>query len=184
MHDAVVDEEFASDNEEQNNSADDIGEGFVELEYRRDLFPRAALEEHEQERGKYHIDRIELCKPRYHDSGKASAVSRRCCYRMMRSADEQQTRNAADSARECHCAYNNALYIDADIAGGVFALAYDRYLVAVLRIAQIYEKNNDDERNDDDIQQIAVVADGRQPTGMRILIDDADLARAASAPPI
>ena len=73
MHDAVVDEEFASDNEEQNNSADDIGEGFVELEYRRDL-SRAALEEHEQERGKYHIDGIEFCKPRYHDSGKASAV--------------------------------------------------------------------------------------------------------------
>lgn len=59
MHDAVVDEEFASDNEEQNNSADDIGEGFVELEYRRDL-SRAALEEHEQERGKYHIDGIEF----------------------------------------------------------------------------------------------------------------------------
>ena len=63
--DLIIDEELAADDKENDNARENIRNAFVEAEIRCNL-ACAPLEENYEERGEYHKDGIEFCKPGYH----------------------------------------------------------------------------------------------------------------------
>ena len=139
--DLIVDKELASDDEDQDDTRQNVRERMVQHKPRRDLAGTAA-EQHKQEARKDHEDRVELRKPRDHNRRKAAAVDQRCCERMIRAADEQQSGNAAQSAGKQHRANDDAVNIDTDIASRALALADDRDLISVLAVFKVYKCEN------------------------------------------
>ena len=97
---------------------------------------------------------------------------------MVGAADEQQSAKTAYRAGENHCADDDLVNLDADVARGAFTLADNGDLIAVLGVIQIEIHQNRDERDNEDIQKIFIASDLRKPADLGGLVDDADLAGA------
>ena len=95
------------------------------------------LKEYNKERGCNHYEGVELSKPRHHYCSKALTA---CCggvYRSVETAYNKEARKSAKSARNDHRSYNDLGNVDTDVACGVLALAYDRYLVSLLTVIKV-----------------------------------------------
>ena len=97
---------------------------------------------------------------------------------MVGAADEQQSAKTAYRAGENHCADDDLVYLDADIAGGSLAFTDNGDLIAMLGVVQIEIHQNRDERDNEDIQKVFIASDLRKPADLGGLVDDADLAGA------
>ena len=102
---------------------------------------------------------------------------------MVGGADEQQARQTADAAGEQHGADDDLVHLDAHVPRGALGLADDGDLIAVLGVVQIDVHRHAQHRDDEDVQQVALSADDRQPAQLGLLVDDADLARALGGLP-
>ena len=101
---------------------------------------------------------------------------------MVRPAHEQESGHAAERAREEHRADDDRLDVDSDVARGVFALADHRNLVAVLAERQVDEKNSRQERDENDVDQVFLPEDVRQPALVGVRVDVTHNARAVRRP--
>ena len=77
---------------------------------------------------------------------------------MVGAADEQKSGDAAERAGEEHRAHDNLLDVDAYVARGVFALADDGELIAVLAVFEIDVHENGQRRNDKYVEQVVLTA--------------------------
>ena len=169
----VIDEKFAPDDEEQNDTGQDVRKRGIQLECGGNL-PRAPLQEDDQQCRKNHGDRVELAQPRHHDCRKALSARRVCRHRMADAAHQQKARYAAERAGEHHGADDDLFDIDPDIPRGVLALAHDRDLISVLAVLQIDVEQNRQHGNNDDRQKRFVPKQRGEPALLGHQVDNAD----------
>ena len=150
--DPVIDKELAPDDKEQDDARQDIREGLVQPEFGGDI-PGTLVQEHQQEGGQDHPDRIELGHPRDHDRRETAAAGDRCRKRMVCSAHQQQACQAAQRAGKEHGPDNDFFHLDADIAGCPHALTDDGDLISLLGIVHVDEHEHGQDRDHDDVQQ-------------------------------
>lgn len=189
---AIVSEEFAAEDEEEDDAGQDLGEIVVELEDRRHLLARQlheAIERGEDD----HEERVGVRQPRDDDRGEAAAAGGVFRQRAGDGRDGEEAREAADTTRDRHGAHIDNGDADTGIARGVLRIADDGDLIAVLRVAQVGPHEHDDEQHDHDDPHIVLVveiprehfADPALVQTGRILtvVDDADLDGALRALP-
>ena len=82
------------------------------------------------------------------------------------------------SAGDYHRAHYHALDLDADIARGALALAYNAYLIAVLGIFEVDVHGRGYDGDDKDVEHVLVAAYGREPAYLRVRVDYSDVAGA------
>ena len=171
--DLVVDEELAADDEEQDDARQDIGEGAVQAEGRGDL-AGAAAEDHQQQGHEDHDNGVELGHPGHHDGGEAPAVHDGGGHGVVGAGGQQQADQAAQGAGQGHGPDDDPVHLDAGIAGGAAAFAHHGDLIAVLAVVQIDVHQARENGHHQNGQQVLLVADGGQPAGLGVLVDDAD----------
>ena len=103
---------------------------------------------------------------------------------MVGAADEQKSGDAAERAGEEHRAHDNLLDVDAYVARGVFALADDGELIAVLAVFEIDVHENGKRRNDKYVEQVVLTTEARKPAVVAYAVDDSDVTRALGVRPL
>ena len=173
----VADKELAADDKEQDNAGEDIAEGMVQAVDGGNLAGTPA-EKHQQQAGEHHHQGIELGQPGNHNRGEAPTTGNGGGDGMVGAAHEQKPREAAQAAGNHHGAHDDLAHVDAHIPGGALTFAHHGNLVALLGALQVEIHHEGQRGYDQNVQQVLVGADLRQPAGLGVLIDDADFARA------
>ena len=171
--DLIVDEELTADDEEQDDARQYIGEGAVQTEGRGNL-ACAAVEHHQQQGHEDHDNGVEFRHPGHHNGGEAAAVHDGGGHGVVGAGGQQQTDQAAQCAGQGHGPDNDPVHLDTGIAGGAAALAHHGDLIALLAVVQINVHQTRHHGYHQNGQQILLVADGGQPAGLGVLVDDAD----------
>ena len=82
---------------------------------------------------------------------------------MVGSGNKQEACKAANCTGKNHSSDDNLFYIDSDIARGVFALAYNGKLIAVLAVFEVYKHQSRNGGNNKDIEKIFLSEKIRYP---------------------
>ena len=78
--------------------------------------------------------------------------------------NKKKTRNSANCTGEDHCADNNLLNVDSNVASGILALADNGDLITLLTVSKIYVHDYAKQKHDNYVKQIKITADSRKPT--------------------
>ena len=167
-----MDEELAAQNEEQDDAGDDVAGVFVQVELRGDL-PCALFHKDQEEGHKDHGKGIQLAQPRHDDGREAAPACQPGGNGVAHAAGQQIARQTADAAGNGHGADDDPLDVDTGVVGGVFAFAYHGDLIALLGVVHVQVHQHHQHHHDDDGQQVAVAADGGQPAGLGLVVDQA-----------
>ena len=102
---------------------------------------------------------------------------------MAHARGQQIARQAADAAGDGHGADDDAADVDTGVMRGVFALAHHGDLIALLGELHIDIQAHHKRQHNEDGQEIAVGADGRQPALLALAVDEAHVVGAAGVFP-